>query len=77
VEAIARAELAFAIALHAESTTAVLEGDETLYAAVTQVCGDCEERAQAGKVAERWFDEQGEGPLPYAGTAYALLCLGS
>lgn len=71
----ARTELAQAIALHASSASAVLEGDETLYAAVTTTCGDCAEKAKAGKVAERWFDERGEGPLPYSGTAYTLMCL--
>jgi len=72
----ARAELAEAIGLHADATSAVLEGDETLYAAVTKTCDDCEEKAKAGKVEDRWFDEKGEGPLPFAGTAYALMCLG-
>ena len=72
----ARAELAEAIALHADSTSAVLEDDETFYAAVTKACDDCEESAKAGEVVERWFDERGEGPLPFAGTAYALMCLG-
>jgi hypothetical protein len=76
-EETARAELAEAIALHADSTSAVLEGDETLYAAVTKACDGCEEKAKAGKVADLWFDERGEGPLPFAGTAYALMCLGS
>ena len=76
-EETARAELSEAIALHADSASAVLEGDETLYAAVTHACDDCEEKAKAGKVTDRWFDEKGEGPLPFAGTAYALMCLGS
>jgi hypothetical protein len=74
-EDIARVELAEAIGLHAESTSAVLEDDETLYAAVTNACDGCEEKAKAGKVADRWFDEKGDGPLPFAGTAYALMCL--
>jgi hypothetical protein len=73
----ARVELAEAIALHAESTSAVLEGDETLYAAVTKACDGCEEQAKAGVVEDRWLDEKGEGPLPFAGTAYALMCVGS
>jgi hypothetical protein len=76
-EETARAELAEAIALHADSISAVLEGDETLYAAVTKACDHCEEWAKAGEVTERWFDDKGEGPLPFAGTAYALMCLGS
>jgi hypothetical protein len=74
-EETARAELAEAIALHADSTSAVLQDDETLYAAVTMACDDCGEKAKAGKVVERWFDEKGEGPLPFAGTTYALMCL--
>jgi hypothetical protein len=76
-EEIARAELAQAISLHADTTSAVLEGDETLYAAVTRSCDGCEEKAKAGKVVDRWFDDNGEGPLPFAGTAYALMCLDS
>ena len=76
-EETARTELAEAIALHAESTSAVLEGDETLYAAVTKACDGCEEQAKAGVVEDRWLDEKGEGPLPFAGTAYALMCVGS
>ena len=72
----ARAELAEAIALHANSVSAVFENDETLYAAVTKACDGCEEEAKAGLVVDRWFDEKGEGPLPFAGTAYALMCLG-
>ena len=74
-EETARNELAEAVALHADSTSAVLEDDETLYAAVTKACDDCAEKAKAGKVVDRWFDEKGEGPLPFAGTAYALMCL--
>jgi hypothetical protein len=74
-EEIARTELAQAISLHADTTSAVLEDDETLYAAVTRSCDGCEEKAKGGKVAERWFDDNGDGPLPFAGTAYALMCL--
>jgi uncharacterized protein YciI len=76
-EETARTELAEAIGLHADATSAVLEGDETLYAAVTKACDGCEEKAKAGTVADRWFDEKGEGPLPFPGTAYALMWLGS
>jgi hypothetical protein len=73
-EDIARKELAEAISMRAESTSAVLN-DETLYAAVTTPCETCEERAKAGRIIERWFDDRGDGPFPYPGTAYALMCL--
>jgi len=76
-EEIARAELAQAISLHADTTLAVLEDDETLYAAVTHPCDGCEDKAKVGKVVEPWFDDNGDGPLPFAGTAYALMCLDS
>ncbi len=76
-EEIARAELAQAISLHADAASAVFEDDETLYAAVTRSCDGCAEKAKGGKVVERWFDDNGEGPLPFAGTAYALMCLDS
>jgi hypothetical protein len=76
-EEIARAELAQAVSLHADTTSAVLEDDETLYATVTHSCDGCEEKAKGGKVVDHWFDDNGDGPLPFAGTAYALMCLDS
>jgi hypothetical protein len=74
-EDVARLELAEAISIHATTASAVLDDDETLYAAVTRSCDSCQETAKAGRVVERWFDETGQGPIPYAGTAYALMCL--
>jgi hypothetical protein len=74
-EDVGRLELAEAISMRAETTSAVLDDDETLYAAVTRPCETCQEQAKAGRVTERWFDSKGEGPLPYPGTAYALMCL--
>jgi hypothetical protein len=69
-----RAELAAAIALRARTATAIFDAEEILFGAVTLPCAPCAEAARHGQVAASWQDERGEGPLPFPGTAYALLC---
>jgi hypothetical protein len=74
-EAAARVELGDASALHAQTATAIYE-DDVVYAAVTHSCDGCTAAAAGARVAGRWLDARGEGPIPFPGTAYALLCLG-
>jgi hypothetical protein len=75
-EAAARAELADASALHARTATAIYE-DDVVYAAVTHACDGCAAAVAGARVAGRWVDALGEGPIPFSGTAYAFLCLDS
>ena len=76
-EASAREQLAAAIAVKAKTATAIFDNDEVLYGAVTEVCETCEKTAEQGRIAARWRDDRGEGPLPYPGTSYALMCMDS
>jgi hypothetical protein len=75
-EVSARQQLAEAIAVRIKAATAIFDSDEVLYGAVTEVCDSCLETAQQGKIVASWMDENGEGPLPFPGTAYALVCTG-
>lgn len=73
----AREQLAAAIAFKAKTATAIFDNDEVLYGAVTEICDTCEESAAQGRITARWRDDRGEGPLPYPGTSYVLVCMES
>jgi hypothetical protein len=74
-EEAAREQLAEGIALKATTAMALFDSNEVLYGAVTEICATCAETAEKGKLVDTWRDTRGEGPLPYSGTAFALVCL--
>lgn len=73
-ETAGRDGLAEAIAVKVKSATLIFENNEVLYGAVTDVPEPCREQARRAKVEASWTDREGAGPIPHAGTAYALLC---
>lgn len=74
----AREELAEALAARVKLAVGIFQTDdviETVSGAVSEVSDAERERARQARIAARWTDERGVGPIPYPGTAYARACL--
>jgi hypothetical protein len=74
----AREELAEALAARVKLAVGIFQAGEdveTVSGAVTDVSDAERERARQARIADRWIDARGVGPIPYPGTAYARACL--
>jgi hypothetical protein len=74
----AREELAEALAARIKLAVGIFQGDgetEAVSGAVSEVSDAERERAKQARIADRWTDARGVGPIPFPGTAYARACL--
>jgi hypothetical protein len=74
----AREELAEALAARIKLAVGIFQYDgetEAISGAVSEVSDAERERARQARIAARWTDERGAGPIPFPGTAYARACL--
>jgi hypothetical protein len=74
----AREELAEALAARIRLAVGIFQSDEGVEAvsgAVSEVSDAERARTRDARIANRWTDERGVGPIPFPGTAYARACL--